>query len=131
VHRDVEPHHGACILKLFGVRCRPRVERGQGQRLPTRLGGKEYPGAVNIHVLPEASESHAALYGPFVILSFPKRWESSIVYLEEMTGNRFLEQEEEVQAYARLFKRLMVSESLDGAESLNLIESHLKNYRQG
>lgn len=92
---------------------------------------ERYPGNVNIHVLPEASESHATLFGPFTVFSFPKQWESDIVYLEGFTGNQFLERREEVQAYASLFKRLMVSDSLDGTESLELIQSHLKNYRNG
>ncbi len=92
---------------------------------------KEHPGTINIHVLPESSESHAALFGPFVILSFPERWEPDVVYLEGLTGTRFLEEPEEVRAYSRLFNRLMMSESLRGAESLKLIESHLKNYRKG
>ncbi|MCX4881726.1 helix-turn-helix transcriptional regulator [Streptomyces sp. NBC_00847] len=92
---------------------------------------KEYPGTVNIHVLPESSGSHAALFGPFVVLSFPERWEPDVVYLEGLTGNRFLEESGEVQAYIRLFNRLMMSDSLRGAESLKLIESHLKNYRRG
>jgi hypothetical protein len=92
---------------------------------------KEYPGTVNIHVLPESSESHAALFGPFVVLSFPERWEPDVVYLEGLTGNRFLEETGEVQAYIRLFNRLMMSDSLRGAESLKCIESHLNNYRRG
>jgi transcriptional regulator with XRE-family HTH domain len=92
---------------------------------------KEYPGTINIHVLPEASESHAALFGPFVVLAFPERWEPDIVYLEGLTDNRFLEETGEVQAYSRLFNRLMMSGSLRGPESLALIERHLDNYRKG
>lgn len=92
---------------------------------------KEYPGTVNVHVLPETSDSHAALFGPFVVLSFPERWEPDVVYLEGLTSNRFLEETEEVQAYTRLFNRLMMSDSLAGTESMKLIESHLNNYRKG
>ncbi|UUU28081.1 hypothetical protein JIX55_23505 [Streptomyces sp. DSM 40750] len=54
-----------------------------------------------------------------------------MVYLEGLTGNRFLEETGEVQAYSRLFNRLMMSDSLRGAESMKLIESHLNNYREG
>ncbi|MCX5421723.1 helix-turn-helix transcriptional regulator [Streptomyces sp. NBC_00078] len=92
---------------------------------------KEYPGTVNIHVLPEASDAHAALFGPFVVLSFPEQWEPDVVYLEGLTGNRFLEEAAEVQAYSRLFNRLMMSASLRKAESLELVERHLNNYRKG
>lgn len=107
----------------------PEVMAAQLEHL--LIMAKEYPGTVNIHVLPEASASHAALFGPFVVLTFPQRWEPDIVYLEGLTGNRFLEETDEVQAYSRLFNRLMMSESLRAAESMKLIESHLTNYRKG
>ncbi len=107
----------------------PAVMAAQLEHLLTLA--KEYPGTVNIHVLPEASESHATLFGPFVIFAFPEKWEPDIVYLEGLTSNRFLEEADEVRAYSRLFNRLMMSDSLRRAESLVLIESHLKNYRKG
>lgn len=107
----------------------PDVMAAQLEHLLTLA--KEHPGTINIHVLPESSESHAALFGPFVILSFPEQWEPDVVYLEGLTGTRFLEEPEEVRAYSRLFNRLMMSESLRGDDSLKLIESHLKNYRKG
>ncbi|MDX3455522.1 helix-turn-helix transcriptional regulator [Streptomyces sp. ME02-8801-2C] len=107
----------------------PAVMAAQFEHLLTLA--KEYPGTINIHVLPESSASHAALFGPFVVLSFPEQWEPDIVYLEGLTGTRFLEEPGEVRAYSRVFNRLMMSESLRGADSLKLIESHLKNYRKG
>lgn len=107
----------------------PEVMAAQLEHLLTLAN--DYPGTINIHILPESSESHAALFGPFVILSFPEQWEPDIVYLEGLTGTRFLEEPGEVRAYGRLFNRLMMSESLRGADSLKLIESHLKNYRKG
>ncbi|WP_405896058.1 hypothetical protein [Streptomyces sp. NBC_00104] len=54
-----------------------------------------------------------------------------MVYLEGLTGNRFLEETGEVHSYSRLFNRLMMSDSLRGAASMKLIESHLNNYRIG
>ncbi|MEV1049678.1 helix-turn-helix transcriptional regulator [Streptomyces sp. NPDC049887] len=92
---------------------------------------EEFPHAVNIQVLPEAAASHAALFGPFVILSFPERWEPDIVYLEGLTANRFLEESAEVQEYSRLFKRLMMTDSLRGPESIELIGKYRDNYRKG
>ncbi|WP_254708041.1 helix-turn-helix domain-containing protein [Streptomyces lunaelactis] len=92
---------------------------------------QECPNAINIQVLPEAAASHAALFGPFVILSFPERWEPDIVYLEGLTANRFLEETAEVQDYSRLFKRLMMTDSLRGPESIELIGRYSDNYRKG
>ncbi|NEB04497.1 helix-turn-helix transcriptional regulator [Streptomyces sp. SID13726] len=89
-----------------------------------------YPHAINIQVLPEEAASHAVLFGPFVILSFPERWEPDITYLEGLTANRFLEEPSEVQAYSRFYKRLM-TDSLTGAESFELIKNYRDTYSKG
>lgn len=89
-----------------------------------------YPHAINIQVLPEKAATHAALFGPFVILSFPERWEPDIVYLEGLTANRFLEENNEVQDYSRLFKRLM-ADSLTGKASTELIRKYRDTYSKG
>ncbi|KPI06827.1 hypothetical protein OK074_4008 [Actinobacteria bacterium OK074] len=91
---------------------------------------RDYPNTINIHVLPEESESHGILFSPFVVLSFPQRWEPDIVYFEGFTGTRFLEDTEQVQQYSRLFMRLMMADSLRAPESLKLIERHLDDYRK-
>ncbi|MFG2885499.1 helix-turn-helix domain-containing protein [Streptomyces sp. NPDC048297] len=90
-----------------------------------------YPRVINIQILPESAASHAALFGPFVVLSFPERWEPDIVYLEGLTANRFLEENGEVQDYSRLFKRLMMQESLREPESLELIRKYKDTYSKG
>ncbi|MEU9654853.1 helix-turn-helix domain-containing protein [Streptomyces chartreusis] len=92
--------------------------------------GESYPHVINIQVLPEAAACHAALFGPWVILSFPERYSPDIVYLEGFTTNRFLEETGEVQAYSRLFKRLM-TESLPGAKSIELIKKYRDTYSKG
>jgi len=91
---------------------------------------EQHPHGINIQVLPEAAASHAALFGPSVILSFPQRWEPDIVCLEGLTKNRFLEEPGEVQAYSRQFKRLM-TESLPGAKSIELIQKYRDTYSKG
>jgi hypothetical protein len=92
---------------------------------------KEHPDTINLHVLPEASASHASLFGPFVVLSFQQRWEPDIVYLDGLTSNRFLEETDEVQAYSRLFRRLMMKDSLRRADSIKVMESHRRTHRKG
>ncbi|MDX3385695.1 Scr1 family TA system antitoxin-like transcriptional regulator [Streptomyces niveiscabiei] len=68
---------------------------------------------------------------PFVILSFPQRWESDIVYLEGFTGSRFLEDPGQFQVYSRLFRCLMMKDSLRSPGSRKLIERYLATYRKG
>ncbi|MGJ5896667.1 helix-turn-helix domain-containing protein [Streptomyces niveiscabiei] len=106
----------------------PRVMAGQLEYLLDM--SRDYAQSISVHVLPERSESHGTLFGPFVILSFPQRWESDIVYLEGFTGSRFLEDPGQVQAYSKLFRRLMMKDSLRAPESRKLIECHLANYRK-
>ncbi|MFM9643126.1 helix-turn-helix domain-containing protein [Streptomyces turgidiscabies] len=91
---------------------------------------EENPHAINIQVLPDSAAIHAALFGPFIILSFPERWEPDIVYLEGLTANRFLEENGEVQDYSRLFKRLM-SDALTGPKSFELIKRYRDTYSKG
>ncbi|MGP4083146.1 helix-turn-helix domain-containing protein [Streptomyces sp. KR55] len=101
------------------------------EQLDHILGLREaYPHVINIQVLPEAAACHAALFGPSVILSFPERYSPDIVYLEGFTTNRFLEEPGEVQAYTRLYNRLM-TESLPGAKSIELIKKYRDTYSKG
>ncbi|QNP69684.1 helix-turn-helix domain-containing protein [Streptomyces roseirectus] len=106
----------------------PEVMAGQLEHLLSL--SRDYPSTINIYVLPEESQSHGTLFGPFVILSFPQRWEPDIVYLEGFTSTKFLEDTDQVQEYSRLFRRLMMTDSLRGPESLKLIEHYLNDYRK-
>ncbi|MGW0711919.1 helix-turn-helix domain-containing protein [Streptomyces sp. NPDC002643] len=92
---------------------------------------KRYPNVVNLYVMPEQSPWHAVVFGSFVILSFRKRWEPDIVYTDGLTSNRFLEKEDEVSAYSRLFRRLLGDGTYTGPKSLEVIEKHLNEYRRG
>ncbi|MEU4150825.1 helix-turn-helix transcriptional regulator [Streptomyces sp. NPDC026659] len=92
---------------------------------------EEYPHNITIQVLPKKAASHAALFGPFVILSFPERWEPDIVYVEGYTSTRFLEAAGEVKEYSNLFRRLMVTDSLRESESIELIRKYADDYRKG
>ena len=65
---------------------------------------KQYPTTVNLYVMPEESPWHGVVFGSFMILSFQRRWEPDIVYLDGLTSNRFLEREAEVSEYSRPFR---------------------------
>lgn len=75
---------------------------------------------VGLRVLPESSGAHAALFGPFVILSFPEAMETDVVYLEGLRCAIYLEEPEEVQKYCQLFQKL-TTESLPPDESRQVI----------
>ncbi len=76
---------------------------------------------INVQILPEASEIHAALFGPVTILSFPEVAETDVVYVDSLLSTLYIEEPDEVFKYANLFRRAL-AESLPRNESIALIE---------
>lgn len=76
---------------------------------------------ISIQVLPEASEIHAALFGPVVVLSFPETTETDVAYVDSLLSTLYIEEPDEVLKYATLFRRAL-AESLSRTESVALIE---------
>ncbi|MFF7634622.1 DUF5753 domain-containing protein [Kitasatospora sp. NPDC008050] len=76
---------------------------------------------ISIQVLPEASEVHAALFGPVVVLSFPETTETDVAYVDSLLSTLYIEEPDEVLKYANLFRRAL-AESLSRTESVALIE---------
>ncbi|KJS53315.1 XRE family transcriptional regulator [Streptomyces rubellomurinus subsp. indigoferus] len=76
---------------------------------------------INIQVLPEDSDVHAALFGPLVILSFPESTETDVVYVDSLLSTLYIEEPEEVFKYSHLFRRTL-AESLPRKESVAFIE---------
>ncbi|MFC1436573.1 helix-turn-helix domain-containing protein [Streptacidiphilus sp. N1-3] len=87
---------------------------------------RRFEKTINLHILPEESGAHAALY-PFAILSFPERWEPDVVYIEGLTGTRYLEKQNETAAYGKLFRRLL-AETLRKRESRQVIRQYAEKW---
>jgi hypothetical protein len=105
----------------------PAVMAAQLEHLLTMC---EQHSHIHLQVLPESAAIHAALFGPFVILSFRERWEPAICYVEGFTSNKFVEDATQVRDYEQLFKRLMMA-SLRGSESIELIRKYRNTYSKG
>jgi hypothetical protein len=58
---------------------------------------------VVIHVLPFAAGAHAAMDGPFCLLSFPEPEDPDLVYLEQATSGLVPEEPGEVRRYTLMF----------------------------
>ncbi|MFD0409434.1 helix-turn-helix domain-containing protein [Kitasatospora sp. NPDC127116] len=95
----------------------PSVMREQ---LRSLAASSESPN-INVQILPEASEIHAALFGPVTILSFPEVAETDVVYVDSLLSTLYIEEPDEVFKYANLFRRAL-AESLPRNESIALIE---------
>ncbi|MEV4413518.1 helix-turn-helix transcriptional regulator [Catellatospora sp. NPDC049609] len=75
---------------------------------------------VTILVLPFERGSHAGMDGTFAILEFPEQGDSDVVYAENATGGLFLEKNDELQKYARIFENIHRA-ALSPEESAELI----------
>jgi transcriptional regulator with XRE-family HTH domain len=75
---------------------------------------------VNVQVLPFGAGVHPAMDGSFEILGFPEPGDPDVVYLENQAGSLYLEEQPEIDRYARMFSHLM-AKALDPEESRRLI----------
>jgi transcriptional regulator with XRE-family HTH domain len=75
---------------------------------------------VNVQVLPFAAGVHPAMDGSFEILGFPEPGDPDVVYLENQAGSLYLEEQPEIDRYARMFSHLM-AKALDPDESRRMI----------
>ena len=75
---------------------------------------------VTMQVVPFSAGGHAAMDGPFVILSFPEQLDPEVVYIESTRSGVYLEQQSDVHWYAEMFERLVKS-ALNSRDSAALI----------
>jgi transcriptional regulator with XRE-family HTH domain len=75
---------------------------------------------VNVQVLPFGAGVHPAMEGAFSVLGFPEAADPDVVYLENQAGSLYLEEEAEIDRYARMFSHL-IAKALDPEESRRLI----------
>ncbi|WNV89630.1 helix-turn-helix transcriptional regulator [Umezawaea sp. Da 62-37] len=105
----------AALRRLVGG---PEVLRAQLRRL---LEVAVLPN-ITLQVVPFASGGHAAMDGPFVILSFPERHDPDVVYIESTRSGVYLEQPADVQRYSDIFGRLSDA-ALDPDDSARLLDT--------
>ena len=75
---------------------------------------------VNVQVLPFGAGAHPAMDGAFSIMGFPEAPDPDVVYLENQAGSLYLEEEPEIDRYARMFSHL-IAKALDPEESRRMI----------
>lgn len=80
---------------------------------------------ITVRILPYSAGAHAAMEGPFVILSFPEDEYPDVVYIEGMMGDLYLESIEEIKRYTSTFKMLDEASASPDA-SVSLISKALK-----
>jgi transcriptional regulator with XRE-family HTH domain len=61
---------------------------------------------VTIQVIPFSAGAHAGMEGPFVILGFPDRADTDVVYVDSTSDGMYLEMESDVRRYTLMFDHL-------------------------
>ncbi|MER5220741.1 helix-turn-helix domain-containing protein [Streptomyces flaveus] len=103
----------------------PAVMRDQLEHLATMA---EMPN-ITVQVLPFSRGAHSGMFGPYLLLSFPRVSALDLVLTETPIGNIWMEQESEVAHYRELFDDARTS-ALPPTESLTLIRRIAKEYTQ-
>ncbi|WP_326723510.1 helix-turn-helix domain-containing protein [Streptomyces sp. NBC_00243] len=103
----------------------PTVMRDQLEHLATMA---ERPN-ITVQVLPFSRGAHSGMFGPYLLLSFPRVSALDLVLTETPIGNIWMEQESEVAHYRELFDDARTS-ALPPTESLRLIRRIAKEHTQ-
>ncbi|GHJ34927.1 helix-turn-helix transcriptional regulator [Streptomyces sp. TS71-3] len=82
---------------------------------------------ITLQVLPFSRGAHSAMFGPYLLLSFPQVASLDLVLTETPTGNIWVEREPEVAHFRALFDDARTV-ALPPTESLALIERIAKEY---
>lgn len=82
---------------------------------------------VTVQVMPFSMGAHPGVNGPYAILEFPDVSDSSVVYLEGVTSDLYLEKTHDVQSYSVMYEHLR-AEALNPDQTREFIENVAKDY---
>ncbi|MFF2653508.1 helix-turn-helix domain-containing protein [Streptomyces sp. NPDC058045] len=122
--RDEDPVHLWVILSEAILRHRVGTPDVMREQLESLLASSKETN-VELQVLPVESPLNAALFGPFVIMSFPSTSESDVAYAESTTGTVYYEEKSDTDVYRTLFRRLNVA-ACDVSKSRTLIRKAIE-----
>ncbi|MEU9090736.1 helix-turn-helix transcriptional regulator [Streptomyces sp. NPDC048428] len=83
---------------------------------------------ITVQVLPFSRGAHPGMFGPYLLLSFPRVSALDLVLTETPTGNIWMERESDVARYRDLFDDARTS-ALPPTESLSVIRRIAKEHR--
>ncbi len=78
-------------------------------------------GKTTLQVVPFSAGAHAGTTGPFIILDFPEPTDPSVVYVETLAGDLYLEERADVDRYTLAFDRLLAA-ALHPDDSVRLVQ---------
>ena len=110
-----------------------RREVGGGQVMVEQLEYLNEMGRqphVTVQIMPFKMGAHPGVNGQYAILEFPDASDSSVVYLEGVTSDLYLEKAGDVQLYSVMYEHLR-AEALNPEQTREFIESMSKEYARG
>jgi hypothetical protein len=99
----------------------PGVMKGQVQRLLDAAGLPN----VTLQILPLDAGAHPAMVGSFSVLRFPDQELPDVVYLEHLTGARYLDKRDEVERYLDIME-LLCLQAEPPARTVELLQGSLE-----
>lgn len=82
---------------------------------------------VTVQIIPFEMGAHPGLNGQYAILEFPDAADSSVVYIEGVTSDLYLEKSGDVQAYSVMYEHLR-AQALNVEQSRDFISKIAKDY---
>lgn len=119
-------------LRLWAVVDEAALRRVVGSRLIMReqleqLVEQSKLPHVTVQILPFEMGAHPGLNGQYAILEFPDAADSSVVYIEGVTSDLYLEKAHDVQKYSVMYEHLR-AQALNAEQSRQFISDIAKNY---
>jgi transcriptional regulator with XRE-family HTH domain len=82
---------------------------------------------VTVQLIPFTMGAHPGVSGQYAILEFPDAADSSVVYIEGVTSDLYLEKAQDVQKYSVMYEHLR-AQALNADQSREFISSIAKDY---
>ncbi len=82
---------------------------------------------VTVQVMPFAMGAHPGVNGQYAILEFPETTDSTVIYLEGVTSDLYLEKANDVQSYSVMYEHLR-AQALNADQTREFIERVAKEY---
>jgi transcriptional regulator with XRE-family HTH domain len=82
---------------------------------------------LTLQVMPFAMGAHPGVNGQYAILEFPETTDSTVVYLEGVTSDLYLEKANDVQSYSVMYEHLR-AQALNADQTREFIEDVAKAY---
>lgn len=119
-------------LRLWAVVDEAALRRVVGSRLIMReqleqLVEQSTLPHVTVQILPFDMGAHPGLNGQYAILEFPDAADSSVVYIEGVTSDLYLEKAHDVQKYSVMYEHLR-AQALNAEQSRQFIADIAKEY---